>query len=108
MVCRALINQDFTDAYPTKELRQNLLSLKPNNRNNWIALIIANHLTKDYGFSPLSTLVVFLRINWAIYQSEDSALQILEKFEAATGQNHEPYEHGELLLFKNLIMEEVS
>ena len=47
----------------------------------------------------------YISIHHVDYKGE--ALEILDKYETATGKNNEPYDYGELLLFKNRILEEV-
>jgi len=66
-----------------REIRRQLLTLKPSAKVNWMAYAIAHHLKKDY----------------------DAALEVLDLYNKAVEASDE-YETSELLLFGNLLMEE--
>lgn len=65
-------------------IRNQLLSIKPNNKMYWIGLAVAYHLNKDYTM----------------------ALQILDAFHGSQEQIEDKFENSELLLYRNFILEE--
>ncbi|KAJ0960512.1 hypothetical protein J5N97_001602 [Dioscorea zingiberensis] len=70
------------------ETRQQLLTLKPNHRTNWIGFAVANHLNSNCSKS----------------------IEILEAYEGTLEDDYPPdnerYEHGEMLLYKISLLEE--
>eukprot|EP00267_Zea_mays_P050096 XP_020402847.1 N-terminal acetyltransferase A complex auxiliary subunit NAA15 [Zea mays] len=64
------------------ETRQQLLSLKPNHRMNWIGFAVAHHLNSD----------------------SSKAVEVLEAYEGTLEDDYPPenerYEHNEMLLYK--------
>eukprot|EP01087_Luapelamoeba_hula_P012172 TRINITY_DN3380_c3_g1_i2.p1 TRINITY_DN3380_c3_g1~~TRINITY_DN3380_c3_g1_i2.p1 ORF type:complete len:936 (-),score=231.59 TRINITY_DN3380_c3_g1_i2:43-2850(-) len=69
------------------EVRRKLLQLKPSHKANWIGFAVAHHLVKDYA----------------------GALDVLNKFEAAQDEDaKDSLEHGEMLLFRNVVLEEMG
>ncbi|KAJ3204479.1 hypothetical protein HK099_001110 [Clydaea vesicula] len=71
------------------DTRYQLLQLKPNNKLYWIGLAVAHHLNNDHA----------------------SALHVLDTFETSLNElpvNYLDYEHSEMLLYKNLILEEMG
>ncbi|GBG90818.1 hypothetical protein CBR_g51323 [Chara braunii] len=70
------------------QTRCQLLTLKPNHRNNWIGFAIAQHLNDNRATS----------------------VQILEAYEGTLEEDHPPeserYEHSEMLLYKAMLQEE--
>lgn len=68
------------------ETRQQLLHLKPSNRNNWISFAIAHHLNRNY---ELAVKIL------SVYQNTS------EETPASEG-----YEHSEMLLYKARLLDE--
>ncbi|KAJ0977810.1 hypothetical protein J5N97_013284 [Dioscorea zingiberensis] len=70
------------------ETRQQLLTLKPNHRTNWIGFAVAHHLNSNCS----------------------KAVEILEAYEGTLEDDYPPdnerYEHGEMLLYKISLLEE--
>ena len=67
------------------ETRQQVLTLKPTNRNNWFSFAVAQHLRGRHV----------------------AAKNIVESYEKTLeGTPENEYEHGEMLLYKNLLLEE--
>ena len=68
------------------QTRQHLLTLKPTNKNNWFTFAVAAHLMNRY----------------------DKAVNIVKAHEdTLEGTPENDYEHSEMLLYKNMLLEEV-
>ena len=81
----SLLQVQMRDLPGFVQTRQQLLTLKPTNRNNWFSFALAAHLQKRYG----------------------QAVSIIESYEATLeGSPENDYEHSEMLLFKNMLIEE--
>lgn len=80
-----LLQIQMRDLKGHAETRRTMLTLKPNNRNNWIGFAIAHHLVGNF----------------------QMAIDIIEKYfstlEATRGAN---YEDSEIYLYQNLLIEE--
>lgn len=67
------------------QTRQHLLTLKPTNKNNWFTFAVAAHLMNRY----------------------DKAVNIVKAHEdTLEGTPENDYEHSEMLLYKNMLLEE--
>ena len=66
------------------ESRHLLLKLKPANRPYWIGLAISYHLLEKY----------------------DKAIEILDAYQESLRETTIDFEHSELVLYKNMILEE--
>ncbi|KAJ8494176.1 hypothetical protein OPV22_015897 [Ensete ventricosum] len=84
----SLLQVQMRDLTGFVETRQQLLSLKPNHRMNWIGFAVAHHLNSN-----------------AL-----KAVDILEAYEGTLEDDYPPenerYEHGEMLLYKISLLEE--
>jgi peptide alpha-N-acetyltransferase len=81
----SLLQVQMRDLPGFVQTRQQLLTLKPTNRNNWFSFALAQHLQERYG----------------------QAVNIIESYEATLeGPPENDYEHSEMLLFKNMLIEE--
>ena len=81
----SLLQVQMRDLPGFVQTRQQLLTLKPTNRNNWFSFALAAHLQKRYA----------------------QAIGIIESYEATLeGAPENEYEHSEMLLFKNMLIEE--
>ena len=81
----SLLQVQMRDLPGFLQTRQQLLTLKPTNRNNWFSFALAAHLQKRY----------------------TQAISIIESYEATLeGAPESEYEHSEMLLFKNMLIEE--
>ncbi|KAF5466665.1 hypothetical protein F2P56_016572 [Juglans regia] len=84
----SLLQAQMRDLTGFVETRQQLLSLKPNHRMNWIGFAVAHHLNSN----------------------ASKAVEILEAYEGTLEDDHPPdnerWEHGEMLLYKISLLEE--
>ncbi|XP_041015237.1 N-terminal acetyltransferase A complex auxiliary subunit NAA15-like [Juglans microcarpa x Juglans regia] len=84
----SLLQAQMRDLTGFVETRQQLLSLKPNHRMNWIGFAVAHHLNSN----------------------ASKAVEILEAYEGTLEDDHPPdnerCEHGEMLLYKISLLEE--
>nr|CAD1823315.1 unnamed protein product [Ananas comosus var. bracteatus] len=84
----SLLQAQMRDLTGFVETRQQLLTLKPNHRMNWIGFAVAHHLNSN-GLK---------------------AIEILEAYEGTLEDDYPPdnerYEHGEMLLYKISLLEE--
>jgi len=83
----SLLQIQMRDMEGYRETRYQLLALRPGQRASWIGYAMAYHLLKDY----------------------DMCLKILEEFrKTQTPKPYFDYEHSELLLYQNLVMQEAG
>jgi len=81
----SLLQVQMRDLPGFVQTRQHLLTLKPTNRNNWFTFAVSQHLQG--------------RVSQAI--------GIVEAYERTLeGSPENDYEHGEMLLYKNMLLEE--
>ncbi|XP_028239120.1 N-terminal acetyltransferase A complex auxiliary subunit NAA15-like isoform X1 [Glycine soja] len=84
----SLLQAQMRDLSGFVETRQQLLTLKPNHRMNWIGFSVAHHLNSN----------------------SFKAVEILEAYEGTLDEDHPPEnercEHGEMLLYKISLLEE--
>lgn len=84
----SLLQAQMRDLSGFVETRQQLLTLKPNHRMNWIGFSVAHHLNSNCS----------------------KAVEILEAYEGTLEDDYPPenerYEHGEMLLYKISLLEE--
>nr|CAB3477629.1 unnamed protein product [Digitaria exilis] len=84
----SLLQAQMRDLSGFVETRQQLLSLKPNHRMNWIGFAVSHHLNSN---SP-------------------KAIEVLEAYEGTLEDDYPPdnerYEHSEMLLYKISLYEE--
>ncbi|KAL0665540.1 hypothetical protein Bca4012_102378 [Brassica carinata] len=97
----SLLQAQMRDLSGFVETRQQLLTLKPNHRMNWIGFAVSQHLNsnlvhfKDYTFSA---------------KRASKAVEILEAFEGTLEDDYPPEnelcEHTEMILYKVSLLEE--
>lgn len=83
----ALLQIQIRDYDGLEDTRRRLLTVRPNQRNNWIGFALSYHLLGNYV----------------------TAVSVLDTYHDTLKQSNEPadrYETSELLLYKNLILEE--
>ncbi|XP_008809145.3 N-terminal acetyltransferase A complex auxiliary subunit NAA15-like isoform X2 [Phoenix dactylifera] len=84
----SLLQAQMRDHTGFIETRQQLLTLKPNHRMNWIGFAVSHHLSSNVS----------------------KAIDILEAYEGTLEDDYPPdnerYEHGEMLLYKISLLEE--
>ncbi|KAI4331230.1 hypothetical protein MLD38_029435 [Melastoma candidum] len=84
----SLLQAQMRDLTGFVETRQQLLTLKPNHRMNWIGFAVSHHLNSN----------------------PSKAIDILEAYEGTLEEDHPPEnercEHGEMLLYKISLLEE--
>ena len=84
----SLLQAQMRDLSGFVETRQQLLTLKPNHRMNWIGFSVAHHLNSN----------------------ASKAVEILEAYEGTLEDDYPPEnercEHGEMLLYKISLLEE--
>lgn len=84
----SLLQAQMRDLSGFVETRQQLLTLKPNHRMNWIGFAVAHHLSSN----------------------SSKAIEVLEAYEGTLEDDYPPenerYEHGEMLLYKISLFEE--
>ncbi|PWZ30840.1 N-terminal acetyltransferase A complex auxiliary subunit NAA15 [Zea mays] len=84
----SLLQAQMRDLSGFVETRQQLLSLKPNHRMNWIGFAVAHHLNSN----------------------SSKAVEVLEAYEGTLEDDYPPenerYEHNEMLLYKISLFEE--
>ncbi|KAG2599104.1 hypothetical protein PVAP13_5KG457000 [Panicum virgatum] len=84
----SLLQAQMRDLSGFVETRQQLLSLKPNHRMNWIGFAVAHHLNSN----------------------SSKAIEVLEAYEGTLEDDYPPdnerYEHNEMLLYKISLFEE--
>ncbi|KAM7253805.1 hypothetical protein ACFE04_031487 [Oxalis oulophora] len=84
----SLLQAQMRDLTGFVETRQQLLSLKPSHRMNWIGFAVSHHLNK----------------------SPSKAVEILEAYEGTLEDDYPPdnerFDHGEMLLYKVSLLEE--
>ncbi|XVF25039.1 hypothetical protein REPUB_Repub13aG0179400 [Reevesia pubescens] len=84
----SLLQAQMRDLTGFVETRQQLLTLKPNHRMNWIGFVVAHHLNSNGA----------------------KAVEILEAYEGTLEDDYPPdnerCEHGEMLLYKISLLEE--
>ncbi|XP_010925105.1 N-terminal acetyltransferase A complex auxiliary subunit NAA15 isoform X2 [Elaeis guineensis] len=84
----SLLQAQMRDLTGFIETRQQLLTLKPNHRMNWIGFAVSHHLSSNVS----------------------KAIEILEAYEGTLEDDYPPdnerYEHGEMLLYKISLLEE--
>ncbi|KAL4230867.1 N-alpha-acetyltransferase 15 [Mactra antiquata] len=80
----SLLQIQMRDLEGYKETRYQLLALRPGQRASWIGYAMAFHLLKEF----------------------DMALKIVEAFRNTQTPKTMDYEHGELLLYQNLLLRE--
>ncbi|ONK76623.1 uncharacterized protein A4U43_C03F30260 [Asparagus officinalis] len=84
----SLLQAQMRDLTGFVETRQQLLTLKPNHRMNWIGFAVSHHLNSNCS----------------------KAIDILEAYEGTLEDDYPPeserYEHGEMLLYKISLLEE--
>ncbi|POM75374.1 N-terminal acetyltransferase A complex subunit nat1-like protein, partial [Phytophthora palmivora] len=82
-----LLQVQMRDLKGFAETRRTMLTLKPNNRNNWIGFAIAHHLVGNY----------------------QMAIDIIEKyFSTLDGEQVPNYEDSEIYLYQNQLLEEAG
>ncbi|CAI5716583.1 unnamed protein product [Peronospora effusa] len=82
-----LLQVQMRDLKGFAETRRTMLTLKPNNRNNWIGFAIAHHLVGNY----------------------QMAIDIIEKyFSTLDGETAANYEDSEIYLYQNQLLEETG
>jgi N-alpha-acetyltransferase 15/16, NatA auxiliary subunit len=80
-----LLQVQMRDLKGFAETRRTMLTLKPNNRNNWIGFAIAHHLVGNY----------------------QMAIDILEKYFSTLDANRKvDYEDSEICFYQNMLIEE--
>ncbi|TMW62563.1 hypothetical protein Poli38472_005181 [Pythium oligandrum] len=80
-----LLQVQMRDLKGFAETRRTMLTLKPNNRNNWIGFAIAHHLVGNY----------------------QMAIDIVEKYFSTLDENRAAdYEDSEIYLYQNMLIEE--
>ncbi|GFO47570.1 N-alpha-acetyltransferase 15, nata auxiliary subunit-like [Plakobranchus ocellatus] len=82
----SLLQIQMRDVEGYRETRYQLLALRPGQRASWIGYAMAYHLLKDY----------------------DMCLKILEEFRKTQTPKSFDYEHSELLLYQNMVMQEAG
>ncbi|KAK3784704.1 hypothetical protein RRG08_032159 [Elysia crispata] len=82
----SLLQIQMRDIEGYRETRYQLLALRPGQRASWIGYAMAYHLLKDY----------------------DMCLKILEEFRKTQTPKSFDYEHSELLLYQNMVMQEAG
>ncbi|CAI0474475.1 unnamed protein product [Linum tenue] len=102
----SLLQAQMRDLDGFVQTRQQLLTLKPNHRMNWIGFAVAHHLNSKYGlFFSSSTESSHL-----FFTSASKAVEILEAYEGTLEDDYPPdnerCEHGEMLLYKVSLLEE--
>ncbi|KAL6614916.1 hypothetical protein ACP70R_037186 [Stipagrostis hirtigluma subsp. patula] len=84
----SLLQAQMRDLSGFVETRQQLLSLKPNHRMNWIGFAVSHHLNSN----------------------SSKAIEVLEAYEGTLEDDYPPdnerYEHSEMLLYKISLFEE--
>ncbi|XP_006644372.1 N-terminal acetyltransferase A complex auxiliary subunit NAA15 [Oryza brachyantha] len=84
----SLLQAQMRDLSGFVETRQQLLTLKPNHRMNWIGFAVAHHLNSN----------------------SSKAIEVLEAYEGTLEDDYPPenerYEHSEMLLYKISLFEE--
>ncbi|CAO2179205.1 unnamed protein product [Urochloa humidicola] len=84
----SLLQAQMRDLSGFVETRQQLLSLKPNHRMNWIGFAVAHHLNSN----------------------SSKAIEVLDAYEGTLEDDYPPdnerYEHSEMLLYKISLFEE--
>ncbi|CAN1836317.1 N-terminal acetyltransferase A complex auxiliary subunit NAA15 [Linum perenne] len=90
----SLLQAQMRDLAGFVQTRQQLLTLKPNHRMNWIGFAVAHHLNSNLKFPT----------------SASKAIDILEAYEGTLEDDYPPdnerCEHGEMLLYKVSLLEE--
>ncbi|KAL4133438.1 hypothetical protein PRIC2_003755 [Phytophthora ramorum] len=82
-----LLQVQMRDLKGFAETRRTMLTLKPNNRNNWIGFAIAHHLVGNF----------------------QMAIDIIEKyFSTLEGEHEANYEDSEIHLYQNQLIEEAG
>ncbi|KAF4140833.1 NMDA receptor-regulated protein 1 [Phytophthora infestans] len=82
-----LLQVQMRDLKGFAETRRTMLTLKPNNRNNWIGFAIAHHLVGNY----------------------QMAIDIIDKyFSTLDGESVPNYEDSEIYLYQNQLIEEAG
>jgi len=80
----SLLQVQMRDLEGYKETRFQLFKLRPSQRASWIGVAMSYHLLSDY----------------------EKALQILEEFRKTQQKAAYDYEHSELLLYQNMVIQE--
>jgi len=80
----SLLQVQMRDLEGYKETRFQLFKLRPSQRASWIGVAMSYHLLNDY----------------------EKALQILEEFRKTQQKAAYDYEHSELLLYQNMVIQE--
>jgi len=80
----SLLQIQMRDLEGYKETRYQLFHLRPTQRASWIGFAMSYHLLKDY----------------------DVALKLIEEFRKTQQKNAYDYEHSELLLYQNMVIQE--
>lgn len=80
----SLLQIQMRDLEGYKDTRYQLFHLRPTQRASWIGFAMSYHLLKDY----------------------EMALKLLEEFRKTQQKNAYDYEHSELLLYQNMVMQE--
>lgn len=80
----SLLQIQMRDLEGYKETRYQLFQLRPTQRASWIGIAMSYHLLADY----------------------EKALQILEEFRKTQQKAAYDYEHSELLLYQNMVIDE--
>lgn len=82
----SLLQIQMRDLEGYRDTRYQLFMLRPTQRASWIGFAMAYHLLKDY----------------------DMALKILEEFRKTQTKRGYDYEHSELLLYQNTVLQEAG
>jgi len=80
----SLLQIQMRDLEGYKETRYQLFHLRPTQRASWIGFAMSYHLLKEY----------------------DMALKLIEEFRKTQQKNAYDYEHSELLLYQNMVIQE--
>lgn len=83
----ALLQVQIRDYEGLEDTRRRLLTVRPNQRNNWIGFALCFHLLANY----------------------DTAISVLDTYQKTLSQPSDPvdrYENSEVMLYKNMILEE--
>ncbi|KAG1367624.1 N-terminal acetyltransferase A complex auxiliary subunit NAA15 [Cocos nucifera] len=117
----SLLQAQMRDLTGFIETRQQLLTLKPNHRMNWIGFAVSHHLSSklnetlifcfhyELNHQNILSYLIFLFL-LCMSVSVSKAIEILEAYEGTLEDDYPPdnerYEHGEMLLYKISLLEE--
>lgn len=105
----SLLQVQMRDLSGYQETRRRLLTLKPNNRNNWIGFSMAHHLSKNY---DLAVKILESYAGTLEKKAKDTKATVVNAGEETAakkqGESYATFEESEILLYKLTLLHDAG